>query len=101
MSDGHYKQADRSSRTGSIRCCEHTAWDERSIGAGNTEYARVAEVTKHLGMARATRFINAAGYAVHIVTAGVAGYTARGGPAGIIRQHVSGGRYEFLHLELL
>ena len=74
LSDGHYEHADWSGRAGTIRCCEHAIQEDRSTGAGT---------------AGAAGYVNAAGYAMPIRTTRVHRYTARGGPAGAIRQYAS------------
>jgi len=58
--------------------------------AGATEYARMAGVAKHLGIAGATVFVDAAGYAVPIGTIGVTRYAVWSSPAG--QRHQQGFR---------
>ena len=54
----------------------------------------MAGVAEHLGTTGAAGYVNAGRNIMPIGTAGVARYTAQGGPAGAIRQHTSDGCYE-------
>jgi len=53
VSDRRYEQADWSGRAGAIKRCEHIVWDHGSNMEliQPSKYARIARVTKHLGMA--------------------------------------------------